>query len=98
MPGAGRGLDAEPFDGVQDDEAYDERGQLGVARLGELFDAGVEQQVLHVAAGDGAGVLHELPGGMVAPGPPHAWSLRPLSRENERRQAAALLRSSNILT
>ena len=52
VPGAGRRLDAEPFDGVQDDEAHDEGGQLGVASLGELFDAGVEQQALDVPTGD----------------------------------------------
>ena len=44
------GLDADPLDGVEDDEAQDEGGELGVGAEGELVLVDVEEQAGDVPA------------------------------------------------
>ena len=84
VPGAEARLDAEALDGVEDHQAGDERGQLGVAGVPQLVGVGVEEQGGDVAPGDLAGLLDQLPALVVDPRPTHAGSLRALARERER--------------
>ncbi len=73
----------QAFDGVQDDQAEHEGGELGVAGGGELVVLGVKEQFGHVTPGDVAGLFDQLPGGVVTPGRAHARALRPLAGEGE---------------
>ena len=52
VAGAEARLDAEPLDGVEDHQARDERGELGVAGVLQLVGVGVEQQAGDVALGE----------------------------------------------
>ena len=61
MAGGDARLQAEPFDGVERDEAEHVRGQLGVAGLCELLRLGLEQQVGEVAIRGLGCLLDELP-------------------------------------
>ena len=50
VAGGGRGLDAEALGGVEDDEALDERGDLGVVGLGQSFLVGFEEEMGEIAS------------------------------------------------
>ena len=50
MSGDAGGLDAEPLDGIGHEQAEGEGRQLGVARLGQLVEGGVEEQATDVPA------------------------------------------------
>ncbi len=81
------GLDADALDGVEDDEAEDERGQLGVGAEGELVLVDVEREAGHVAPGHRRGLFDDLPRGVFQPGAAHAGSLGSLTREGERQHS-----------
>ena len=74
-------LDAQPLDGVGDEQAEGEGGQLGVSGLGQLVEGGIEQEVADVSAGGLRGVVDDLPRRMVDPGTAHPRPLRPLAGE-----------------
>ena len=74
-PAHRRGLDADTLDGVEDDEAEDEGGELRVGAQGELVLIDVEQQTGDVTARHGRGLLDDLPRGVFHPGATHAGSL-----------------------
>ena len=61
VAGAERRLDAEALDGVEHDEARDERGELRVAGVLQLVGVGVEQQSRDVAVGDLGRLVDQLP-------------------------------------
>ena len=86
VPGRSRGFDAEAFGGIEDDEALDEGGDLGVVGLGQGLLVGFEQEMGKVASGDLRGELDQLEGGVVDPGRAHAGSLRALAGKRERQQ------------
>jgi hypothetical protein len=75
VPGAVAGLDTEAFDGVEDDEAGDEGGELRVAGVAEFVGVGVEQEAGDVAFGHLRGLIDEFPALVVGPRSAHA---RPL--------------------
>ena len=75
VAGAEAGLDAEALDGVEDHQAGDERGQLGVAGVAQLVGVGVEQEAGDVTPGELAGLVDELPALVVDPRPAHPGSL-----------------------
>jgi len=75
VAGAGRGLDTEALDGVQDDQAEGQRGELGVAGLGQLVGTGVEEQVLQVPARHLGGVGDHVPRRVVLPRLTHSGAL-----------------------
>ena len=83
VAGDAGGIHAEALHGVEDDEAHDVGGELGVAGLPQLVGIGSQQQLGHVPAGDGGGLLDQLPRGVVLPRLAHAGLLGTLSREGE---------------
>ena len=87
VAGAQGGLDADPLDGVEDNEAEHERRQLGVGAEGELVLIDVQQQACDVPARHPRGLPDDLPGGVFQPGATHAGSLGSLTREGERQHS-----------
>jgi hypothetical protein len=75
VAGADAGLEADTLGTVENDEAEDERGHLGVVGLLERVLVGFAQQLGDVAAGDLGRLIHELEGGVVLPGRAHSRSL-----------------------
>ncbi len=94
VPGAGGGGEAQPFNGVEHDEAEHRGRQLGVLGAGELLDRRLQQEVRQVPSGRFRRFLDELPRGVVDPGFAHAGSLRTLSWEGENQHLLRRLRSS----
>lgn len=70
-------LKAESFNRIEHHEARHERGELGVASVFQRVGIGVEQEGADVATADGRRLLDQFPTFVVAPGSPHAGSLRP---------------------
>ncbi len=83
VTGAEAGFEPQSFCGVEHHQAGDERRELGVARVSQFVDVGVEQQTTDIALGDVGGLVDELPALVVDPGPAHTRSLRTLARERE---------------
>ena len=75
VAGTRRRLDADPLDGVEDDQAQDEGRQLGVGGQGELVLVGLEQEPAQVAPGHARGLGHDFPRRVVDPFGAHAGSL-----------------------
>ena len=78
----GRG-EADPLDGIEDDQAEHRGGQLGVGRLGELLHRGTEEEVRQIAIGRRGGLFDHFPRGVVDPWLAHAGALRTLSWEGK---------------
>ena len=87
VAGDSGGLDAQPLDGVDDEQAEGEGGELGVSGLGQLLERGVEQEVGDVPAGGLRGVVDDLPRRMVGPGTAHPRPLGTLAGEDEGRHS-----------
>ena len=85
VAGDAGGLDAQPLDGVDDQQAEGEGGQLGVAGLGELVEGSVEQQAADVPAGGLGRVRDHLPRRVIGPGAAHPRPLGTLAGEDEGR-------------
>ncbi len=83
VAGAVARLDAESLGRVEDHQAGDERGQLGVACVAQLLGVGIEEQFADIAFGDLTRLTDELPALVVEPRSPHPRTLRPLPRERE---------------
>ena len=83
VPGAVARLDAKAFGGVEDHQAGDERGQLGVAGVAQLVGVGVEQQLADVAIGDLTGFADQFPALVFEPRPTHPRTLRALPGKRE---------------
>ncbi len=66
---------AGALDGVEDDHAEYERGELAVAGVLQLVGVGAEQQIGHVAAAGVGGLLDQLPGLVGDPGVAHSLFL-----------------------
>lgn len=75
VAGTGRGLEADPFRRVEDDEARDEGGKLRVGGVRQRLLVGLEQQLRDVAPDDLARVLDELERRVVDPARTHARAL-----------------------
>ena len=94
VPRVDVGVDPEPFDGVEDHQARDEGGELGVPGVAEFVGVGVEEESADVPAGDLAGLADEVPAVVVDPGATHSGTLRPLSGEGEREHDGEARRAS----
>ncbi len=75
--------DAEPFDGVQHDQAEHERRHLGVAGLAEFLGFGMQEQCGDIPLGGLGRLGDELPRRVVDPRFAHARLLRPLTGVGE---------------
>ena len=75
VAGAGRRRQSDALDRVEDDQAQHCRGQLGVLRLGELFNGRVQQQVREVAVSGGRCLLDDFPRGVIDPRFTHSGAL-----------------------
>ena len=91
VAGAEARLDTETLHCVEHDQAADEGGELGVARVLQFVGVGVEQQARDVAVGDGRGLVDQLPALVVGPWPAHAGALGALARKREGKHRVATL-------
>ena len=90
VTGRCRRLDAEALGGVEDDQALDERGDLGVVGSGQRFLVGLEEEMGEIASSDLRGETDELERRVVDPGRAHAGSLRALTGKRKCQQPSPL--------
>ncbi len=83
VAGAHRRFETEAFGGVEDHEAGDERGELGVARVAQRIGVGVEQQRGDVALGHLRRLVDQFPAVVIGPRATHPRALRALAGERE---------------